>query len=1256
MKIISLDIERFGLWSDLHLTKLEGGLNVFYGPNEAGKTTLMDFVRTILYGLHEERLRYAFPYSLDRKYAKNAQNESPEAEHEHPQRRKKEKWISGGSLTVASPDGRFHVQRFFDPHDLQLGSDDGLSITSERAIHQDSAILRTILSGIDEQTFNNVFTFGLDELRKLGTLDDTAAAEMLFRLSIGLDRVSLVDVLRSLSRSRTDMIDPSGKETGLLQQMLYKRTKITEELGQSRSQLWEYTRILTEQRKLDRVISQIQEELVALRYQQRLNELAIATGPIWDQRENVRTEIQDRNNPPAVSEEDLMEVEDVEERVGKKRETLQGLRERYVGYKKQIAETPVNETLWKLAPRIEIILEEETRIIELDQQITELENEASTLELELQEHEKHLRYGRRKTAPRTGDKDYHPPQGAAAFANGESENDLLNAASAQRSEHSPNSHSGNAKENNDGANAARAAYTGRTMQHQPSPEPLRNLEEFRVYSRQVKRTRRRYSHYKKSCEELTERLKVLVETVKSEMSKRNTADLHEALEHTSEMVTQLRRRQGIAQKLDEMNRHRQELDRQNLFLVQNQGVPAWALAMLIGGAMVSVMLIVATVFNPEAVHPAFGVLGIFVVVAGWLAKTFLERQNSQKLDYNQRQLSLLITQLDQAKQDAAAIDARYPAAGMSHELRYQTAQKDLASLEKLIPVDAQRKEIAHRIKAEEERLIRAKDAAQQAQKRWIEWLASTGLPTDWTPQQIRDLLGRYGNAGEIRRNLERAYEDINQRVRDLRVITDRIDRVVLETNLAFADGMSYVEVLDRIRKELLASEEGAKRRIALAEELKKLKPQRRKILERIAQLKSRRLEILRKYDVKSKEELLHASELHHEYLLLLEQENAVQRELDAAVGNFCTEEVLAAQLEAEKRKTLETQKEQISRRIETTEAQLREETEKHGRFGLELQQLAADRSALKKRRELTLLNRNIRDSVHRWQVEAVSCRILEDIRKAYERERQPLALAETSDYFRRLTSGRYQRVWTPLGEDTLKIDDAEGNTLDVSWLSRGTREQLFISLRLALSASFARHGSDLPLILDDVMVNFDTRRARAAAKVLEEFAESGKQIILFTCHEHISRIFQQMDVPVRILPRFEEKKKTIRVLLPISVLRERREKGRIESEEEVPTEEIATEEITSEPIPFVETAEEETNSLPLWPEIKEHPKIESLEDQNDEDEEEEEPENGDEPEEDDENDPFVQEFFLNPDSEEPQEEPTGEDEDFDYDETIEEEY
>ena len=91
----------------------------------------------------------------------------------------------------------------------------------------------------------------------------------------------------------------------------------------------------------------------------------------------------------------------------------------------------------------------------------------------------------------------------------------------------------------------------------------------------------------------------------------------------------------------------------------------------------------------------------------------------------------------------------------------------------------------------------------------------------------------------------------------------------------------------------------------------------------------------------------------------------------------------------------------------------------------------------------------------------------------------------------KLTSGQYRRIWTPLAHDVLLVETADGQSLPVDVLSRGTREQLFLSVRLALVATFARRGVNLPMVLDDVLVNFDVGRAQRAAEVLTRVRRRG---------------------------------------------------------------------------------------------------------------------------------------------------------------------
>ena len=61
MKITDLKIDGFGVWHDLTLRGLSRELTVFYGPNEAGKSTLMQFMRSILYGMSPMRRERYLP-------------------------------------------------------------------------------------------------------------------------------------------------------------------------------------------------------------------------------------------------------------------------------------------------------------------------------------------------------------------------------------------------------------------------------------------------------------------------------------------------------------------------------------------------------------------------------------------------------------------------------------------------------------------------------------------------------------------------------------------------------------------------------------------------------------------------------------------------------------------------------------------------------------------------------------------------------------------------------------------------------------------------------------------------------------------------------------------------------------------------------------------------------------------------------------------------------------------------------------------
>ena len=192
--------------------------------------------------------------------------------------------------------------------------------------------------------------------------------------------------------------------------------------------------------------------------------------------------------------------------------------------------------------------------------------------------------------------------------------------------------------------------------------------------------------------------------------------------------------------------------------------------------------------------------------------------------------------------------------------------------------------------------------------------------------------------------------------------------------------------------------------------------------------------------------------------------------------------------------------------------------EERGALLEQIKSHSVDRGLAEKRLELAHVKRSLRQAIGRWQVLGTCSAALDRVREVYERQRQPEVLREASELFARLTGGRYTRAWSSLGHRVLWVDDAQGKPLSVDKLSRGTREQLFLCLRLALVSAYARRGVRLPIVMDDVLVNFDVGRVRAAVEVLRDFVRAGHQILVFTCHEHIASLFRKAQVEVRPLP------------------------------------------------------------------------------------------------------------------------------------------
>ena len=138
--------------------------------------------------------------------------------------------------------GQFLVSRFDNPADPQA---ELLSLVGDDGSRHGEQLLESLLSGVDEAIYNNVFAVGLRELQELGTLSDTDAASLLYSLSIGLDRVSLVEVMHELNASRDRILDRAGGPCQVAQ-LLADRDELRAEITELGTLNRRYARLAAE--------------------------------------------------------------------------------------------------------------------------------------------------------------------------------------------------------------------------------------------------------------------------------------------------------------------------------------------------------------------------------------------------------------------------------------------------------------------------------------------------------------------------------------------------------------------------------------------------------------------------------------------------------------------------------------------------------------------------------------------------------------------------------------------------------------------------------------------------------------------------------------------------------------------------------------------------------------------------------------------------------------------------------------------------
>jgi uncharacterized protein YhaN len=118
-----------------------------------------------------------------------------------------------------------------------------------------------------------------------------------------------------------------------------------------------------------------------------------------------------------------------------------------------------------------------------------------------------------------------------------------------------------------------------------------------------------------------------------------------------------------------------------------------------------------------------------------------------------------------------------------------------------------------------------------------------------------------------------------------------------------------------------------------------------------------------------------------------------------------------------------------------------------------------------------------------------------------------------SESFRDMTSGRYRGIEVSLDDDGKHLlvgkraVDGPGSEVSLEQMSDGTRDQLYLALRLASLQQWNTAHEPIPLIVDDILVHFDDQRSIQTLKQLVRLSDQ-TQVIFFTHHEHLMELAQ----------------------------------------------------------------------------------------------------------------------------------------------------
>lgn len=170
---------------------------------------------------------------------------------------------------------------------------------------------------------------------------------------------------------------------------------------------------------------------------------------------------------------------------------------------------------------------------------------------------------------------------------------------------------------------------------------------------------------------------------------------------------------------------------------------------------------------------------------------------------------------------------------------------------------------------------------------------------------------------------------------------------------------------------------------------------------------------------------------------------------------------------------------------------------------------------IEERRRTTLLE--IEDGALRYFQLRAGIAAAEQALALYRERHRSSMMERASAAFRTISRGAYAGLAAQPGKDgeTLIALSGSGGSKAADELSKGTRFQLYLALRVAGYHEFAKARRPVPFVADDIMETFDDFRAEEAFRLFADMAQAG-QVIYLTHHQHLCEIARRVCPTARL--------------------------------------------------------------------------------------------------------------------------------------------